>query len=114
MPCATPAAHKTIVLRAFNLKVELRRLTHSFSTFMEPKWEAQHSALNKTISANSLIEFNVKWSTFFLHIAQQATELQESGVSWLSWALLVSPFQVAGRRQAQIVFDDELCCKDLR
>lgn len=57
-------------------------------------WEAQCSALEKIISAKSLIEFNVKWSTFFLHIAEQAAELSESSLSWLLWILLVTLLQV--------------------
>lgn len=103
-----------IALGGFSLEVELGRLTHSFGAFMEPKREAWHSALNKTINANSLIEFNAERSTFFLHIAWQATELQESGICWLSWALLARTFQVAGRRQVQIVFDHELLLQRLK
>ena len=62
-------------------------------------WEAQCSALEKTISAKSLIEFNVKRSTFFLHIAEQAAELSESSLSWLLWILLVTLLQVC-RKEA--------------
>lgn len=51
---------------------------------MEPMWEAPCSALNKTISADSLIEFNFIWPTFFLQIAQQAAELKESSISCLA------------------------------
>ena len=55
-----------------------------------------------------LIEFNVKRSTFFLHVAQQAAELSESSGSWLLWILLVSLLHVAAERQAQVVFADRL------
>lgn len=97
----------------FSLKVEPRQVTHSLSTFMELKWEAQCSTLNETINANSLIELNLKWSTFFLQIARRATELKESSISWLLWVLLVSLFQASGRRQAQVVFGDELLLQRL-
>lgn len=97
----------------FSLKVEPRQVTHSLSTFMELKWEAQCSTLNETINADSLIQLNLKWSTFFLQIARQATELKESSISWLVWVLLVSLLQVARRRQAQVIFGDELLLQRL-
>lgn len=74
---------------------------------MEPTWEVQSSALNKTLGANSLIEFNIKRSTFFLEIAPRATELRESGISRDGlWILLASLFQE--KRQVQVVFADKL------
>lgn len=102
-----------IVFDVFSIKVELRQVTHSLSTFMELKWETQCSTLNETINANSLIELNLKWPTFFLQIAWQATELEESSISWLVLVVLVSLFQVARRRQARVVFGDELLLQRL-
>lgn len=91
------------------IRLESRtQLTHSFSVFMEPKWGLRCWALNETISANSLIKFHLKWSTFFLQIAWQAAERKESSLSRLLWVLLVSLFEVAGRRQGPIIFGDEL------
>ena len=65
------------------------------------------SALEKTISAKSVIEFSVKWSTFFLHIAEQAAELSESGLSWLLWILLVTLLQVCCKEASPGC----LCCQ---
>lgn len=65
------------------------------------------SALEKTISAKSVIEFSVKWSTFFLHIAEQAAELSESSLSWLLWILLVTLLQVCCKEASPGC----LCCQ---
>lgn len=93
----TWVVHKMILVGLVNVKVELRQPSHSFSAFSEPPWEAPCSTPNETISADSLIEFNFKCSTFFLRTARQAAEMKESGTSWLLWVLLVSLLQVVGR-----------------
>lgn len=96
-----------ILVGVASAKAELRQPGHSFSALTEPPWEAPCSAPNKTISADSLIEFNFKCPTFFLQTARQAAEMKESGISCLLWVLLVSLLQDA----RWSVFSDSLCCK---
>lgn len=46
---------------------------------MGPGWEAQYLAQNNAISANRVIEFNVKCSASFLQIGCLAMKLKEGG-----------------------------------